>query len=794
MFKNFIIAAIRNTWRNRIYLSINILGLGISIAFGMTVYLIFAYNWEFDSYYRNMENIFHVQELKQNTGPNFTRYDYAPFPLGPQAMQEISGVQNQTRYILAINENVKYQEMVFNVNIAYVDTNFFDFFKIILRTGSYKSLKSNSSIYLTEELAQKYFGENDPLGKIITVYYPSGKSTDLIVSGVFNRIPLNSTFQFGALSSINNGFHGYELNPDDWTDSRQPALFLKLKNSADVPEVSKMINRYLVEQNNARPEWKVNHFELVDFKDSKILNGSVTNSSYGNVRINTAFIIVFSSMAILIFLIACFNQLNTTMALMGNRLKEVGVRKVMGGTSFQIFLQFIFEMSWISFLAVILGFAIFQHISDVFFSLWGMHLILKDLSAIRLSFALAIIFLFITITAGTYPSLYSKKFKPTAIFQNRFKLRRAGTASKLLNALQFTLSIMVLAGGVIFLRNEIFIRSLDLGYKRENIINISTENNTEFNLMRDKIKYNPDIQAWSATNDILGERHKDDNLVLDSGDVEIHSARMSGEYLEMMGLHLLQGRLFNKDLASDYSDAVIVNQAYVDWLNIKSPLGKLVNLREGKRYIIGVIENVIVSIDKGYEIVPELYLPATGDESINLVVKTSGKNNSVVFYDLANTWKKLIPFRPFPGIYQNSMALGNAQLTSRNLKMIFIYLGIIGALLSLTGVFALSALNVSGRIKEIGIRKVMGANSKTILFIMNHQFILLMGISIIVGMILSYFFINGLLSRIYEYHTPVSVTILFLIGFIVFLLAVLTTSSSAYKASITNPSKILRSE
>jgi ABC-type antimicrobial peptide transport system permease subunit len=261
-----------------------------------------------------------------------------------------------------------------------------------------------------------------------------------------------------------------------------------------------------------------------------------------------------------------------------------------------------------------------------------------------------------------------------------------------------------------------------------------------------------------------------------------------------MDLHLLQGRFFSKDLASDYSTAVIVNQAFVDRFNINSPVGKLVNLREGKRFIIGVIGNVIVSVDKGYEIVPELYLPATDDESINLVVKTSGQNNAVIFNDLADTWKKLIPFRPFPGFYQDSMSLGSSELTSRNLKTIFIYMGIIGALLSLTGVFALSALNVSGRIKEIGIRKVMGANSKKILFFMNQQFILSLGISIIAGMILSYFFINNLLSRIYEYRTPVSVTILFFIGFIVFFLAVLTTSSSTYKASITNPSKILRSE
>ena len=793
MWRNFIVAAIRNTWKNRIYVSINVVGLGISIAFCMTVYLIYAYNWEFDSYYTGTENIYHLQEIRQ--GSEFSRFDCAPFIIGPRIVSEIAGVEEQTQYMVAQNENVKYEDLVFEENIAYVDTNFFNLFKIGLQSGSFALLKTNSSIYFTRELAEKFFGDSDPLGKIITVYHTSGRSTDLMVAGVFNRIPLNSTFQFGALTSIDNVIQGYDIQTDEWGESRQPTLLLKVKEHADTTAVSKMINRYIPMQNNAREEWKVSRFELVGFRDSEILKGSVTNFSYGNLRINTGIIIIFSSMAILIFLIACFNLANNTMALMGNRVKEIGVRKVMGGTTSQIFIQFIFEMAWTSLFAVILGFAIFQYISLVFFSLWDMHLMIQDLNAFGLLMAFIVIFLISTLVAGIYPALYSKKFQPAAIFQNRHKLRRAGPASVILNTLQFMLSIMVLACGMIFLKNEAFIHSLDLGYQRDNVINVPVKDKTEFNLMRDRIKNIPLVTDWCYTKDILGKLgYENTVLILDTGKMEIPFLKMSGAYLDMMHVHLNQGRFFNKNISSDLSDAVIVNQSFVDQFKLNHPIGKMINLKDGKRYIIGVTSNVIGSVFAGYQNSPELFLEASEDESLNLVIKSESENNRAVFNTLADSWKELIIFRPFPGFYQDSLALGNAEYTSRNLKTIILYLGIIGAFLSLTGVFALSSLNVASRVKEIGIRRVMGASPKIILFTFNRIFALQLGISIITGMIFAYFFADFLLSRVYEYHTPVSFGIIFASGFFVFVMALLTTSSTIFKTASTNPSEILRSE
>ncbi len=793
MWKNYLKVAIRNTWKNKIYLSINVIGLGISMAFCLTIYLLYAYNWEFDSYYKNTGTIFRINELKQNTGRGLSRYDLAPMPMGPRVASEIAGVENQTRF-MQYGENLAYEDKIFYEGIGYVDDNFFNLFPVNLKSGSFKLLKDKSQLFLTQELAKKYFGDADPVGKIMTIHYASDRSVNFTVAGVFSRIPLNSTFQFGALTNIENFLDGHEIKPDDWTIWQQPSTFLKLTDAGNKNAVAGQLNNFIKEQNTARPEWSVSRFELVGFKDAKLLNNMKTEGSNGNLRLGDDVLTVFSSMAILIFLIACFNLANTTMALMGNRVREIGVRKVMGGTVSQVFTQFMFEMSWTSFMSLIFGMAVFQWLSEAFYSLWHANIIIEDFNILHLVLAFTVLFLVTTIIAGLYPALYSKKFQPAAIFHNRIRLRGSGITSRILNALQFSFSIMVLVGGLVFLRNAEFIRSLNLGYQRENIINISTDDKTEFSLMRDKIKSDPDIIAWASTNDPLGGEYEDTYLVLDTSNVEIRSRRTGPEYLKMMNVKVTEGRLFNKDLATDYKDAVVVNQAYVDRFNLKDPIGKLVNLKDGKRYIIGVTQNVINSIFNGYQMIPEIYLPATEDESMKLVVKTTAEKKTKTFNYLADAWKEVIPYRPFSGYFQDDMVLGNALDTANNMKTIFLYLSILGGLLSLTGVFALSSLNVASRLKEIGIRKVMGATSRAILLTLNRQFFIILGISVVAGIILSYFLTSAILSIIYKYYEPVGISILLASGFLIAFMALLTTSLTIYKAAISNPARILRTE
>jgi putative ABC transport system permease protein len=793
MWKNYLTVAIRNSWKNKIYVVINVLGLGISMAFCLTIYLMYAFNWEFDDYYKNTDHIFRISELKQNTGRGLSRYDLAPMPMGPRVVQEVPGVVSQTRFFLW-GDNLSYEDKVFTQPVGYVDDNFFDFFKIKLKSGSWSSLKDKSRIFLTEETAKIYFGESDAVGKTMTIHYSSDRSVDFTVAGIFDRIPLNSSFYFAALTLYDNFWFGLKLMPEDWTVWQQPTTFLMLKENVKAADVAGQLNKYIDIQNKARGEWKVSKFDLVGFNDGEILNTQKTDGSNGQLRVGMNVLVVFSTMAILIFLIACFNLANTTMALMGNRVREIGVRKVMGGATSQVFMQFMFEMSWTSLLALIMGAAVFQWISEAFFSLWGASVVIRDMNRINLFIAFAGIFILTTVVAGLYPALYSKKFQPVAIFNNRLKLKGSGITSNLLNSLQITFSLMVLVGGLVFLNNAEFLKSLDLGYQKENILNIRLDDKTEFNQMRDKARNNPDINAYASTDDILGGDYQDTYLVLDTGNVEIRSRRVGDGYLELMNIHLKEGRLFVKDLESDYKESVIVNNAYVERFGLKEPIGKLVNLRDGKRYIIGVTGNVIQNLFKGYSEIPEIYLPAREDEALTLVVKTSGEKKNRVFDYLVKSWKEVLPYKPSNIYYQDNMAVGSALSTSNNMKKIFFYLALLGGLLSLTGVFALSTLNVASRTKEIGVRKVMGATIEEILVQMNRKFFILLSASVITGTVLAYFMSDALLSEIYQYHTSVKIMTLVISGTVITAMAFITTTLTILKAAITNPAKILRND
>ncbi|HLF34509.1 MAG TPA: ABC transporter permease [Cyclobacteriaceae bacterium] len=793
MWSNYLKVAVRNTWKNRIYVAINVIGLGVAMAFCLTIYLLYAFNAEFDNYYKDTDNIYRIHELKQNTGRGLSRYDLAPMPLGPRLVQEIAGIEDQTRYF-QWGENITYEDKIFYQSVGYADESFFDFFPIGLQSGSYSSFRNKSRVFIAEGMAKKYFGSSDPVGKTLTIHHSAGLSTELTVAGVFERIPFNSSFYFDVLIRIDNFFSSQQIKPDDWTIWQQPTTFLKLADNHNPEAITERLAGYIPEQNLARPEWKVSSFELVRFNDSSLLDPNITEGTNAMLHVAHNAVVIFAFLALLVLLIACFNLANTSMALIGNRVKEIGVRKVMGGASMQVFAQFMFEMSFTALLALLFGLAIYQWISSEFFALWNAPMEILDFSIFNLVISFAGLFILTTIIAGLYPALYSKRFQPVVIFRNQVRIRNAGITSKLMNAMQFSFSLVVLVGGIVFYRNANFLKSLNLGYRHENIINIYTNDRTEYTLMRDKINNHPHIAGHTATNDILAGEYEDTFLVLDTGNVEIRSRRVGDGYLDLMNVQLVAGRLFDRNLESDYGESVIVNQTYIERFGIKDPLGKLVNLSSGKRYIVGVASDVINNVHRGSVSIPEIYLPAREDESHILVVMTADNNRKEVFDFLAEAWKEIIPYRPFPGFFQENMALGGALNTANNMKKIFFYLAVLSGLLSLTGIFALSSLAVESRKKEIGIRKVMGATVRSIFMRLNREFMLVMSVSVLSGSMLAYFLINMLLTQIYKYHTSVGITTLVISGVTIAFVGLLTTSATIFKAATANPAGILRTE
>jgi len=793
MLRNYLKVAIRNLIKNKIYISINVIGMGIALAFCLTIYLLYAYNNEFDDYYKDVSDIIRVHEFKQDASGQIQRFELAPIAMGPRVPNEIAGVEDQTRF-MNWGANLKYEDQLFRESLAYVDPNFFDFFKIKLKEGALTSINDKNSIFLTEETAKKYFGEEPALDKTMTIHYTNGKSVELRVAGIFNEIPMNSSFIFDALTRIEHFTYGNDIEQEDWTPWQQASLYLRLNPGTDRDQIESQFDKYVSIQNEAREEWKISKFELVEFKDSSILNQGVISGSNANFRIRDEVLVIFATMALLILLIACFNLANTSMALMASRVREIGVRKVMGGGTTQVFFQFILEMSFSSLLAIIVGMAIFNWMADWFYSIWDAPIHFTYFSKINFFIAFVVLFLLTTVISGLYPAFYSKKFNPSDIFRNQVKLKGTSITSRIMNGLQFAIAITMLVAGIVFSQNAEFLKMLDMGYKSEDLMIVSVNDFKEYSLLEDKVQNQSDIVAFTGTNDHFGWSYEDTFLVLDSGNVELRSYLVGDEYLDMMGVNLTAGRLFYDKNATDIQEAIVVNEEYVKRFNIEEPLGAMVNLKDGKRYIVGVVKNIIREVWSDGKIVPEVYIPIEEEKYHMLIVKAKSDNKQEVYNFLAESWKSIIPDRPFTGMFQDELTIGNATQENNNMKQIFFSLAILGGLLSLTGIFALSSLYVSRRVKEIGIRKVMGASSQRILLQLNSGFFWTMIVSSVIGAIFGYILTNQVLGVMYKYHISVGLMTLVLSSLFVLVVALVTTSLTILSAANTNPAYILRDE
>jgi ABC-type antimicrobial peptide transport system permease subunit len=322
---------------------------------------------------------------------------------------------------------------------------------ILWLKGSHKSFKEKNSIFLSEELAKKYFGDEDPVGKIMVLSSVNDTELEMLVGGVLKRVPPNNTFAFDALMRMENFMAINQIKIDDWSDWRNPATFVQLSSPENANDIAKKFDKYIPIRNKTRTDMVVDAYRLEPFKSNFTQDDIRYN--WVNLRISALPLIVFTSMAGLILLIACFNLTNTSIAMTSKRLKEVGVRKAIGAARAQIVSQFLLETIITITIATIAGLLMAQVIVPAFVNMWRLPYNLKDLSGVNLFIALILLVFLTSLLAGIYPALFSSKFKPTALLKGTVQIKGTNFLTRTLVALQFALSVIVLIGGVVFIQN-----------------------------------------------------------------------------------------------------------------------------------------------------------------------------------------------------------------------------------------------------------------------------------------------------------------------------------------------------
>ena len=623
MIKNYLRVAFRTLLRNKSYVGINTLGLGISLACCMTAYLLLANSIEFNDFYddeKTRATFMILTHATENDGREI-KDAQAPTVMAPIAKDQIAGIKRYTRFIYG-GGAMRYGDKAFNENIAFADSSFFDMFEHPMASGSTRAFKTKNNIIISQKVAKRYFGDEDPVGKLMVLSFVNDKSIEVLIGGVIDKIPSNSSFPFQVMMRIENFMDVQKIASDDWSDWRNPSTFFELEKPENASAVAKQLSRYIANRNKLRTETRVTQYSLIPFKHD--LNNGEIRFAWVVLPIDPVALIVFCSMAGLILLIACFNLTNTSIAMTAKRLKEVGVRKVVGAVRYQVVTQFLLETVIVITFSAITGVMIAQIIVPAFTAMWNLDYGLQDLNGINFFIAIIVMIFLAAMLAGLYPALFSSKFKPVALLKGGVRISGTNVLTRSLVAAQFALSVIVLIAGVTFIMNSRYQEQITLGYDKDEMVSMAIQGEREYDVMKAALERNPKILAVGVADGNVGNGSYQTPIGVDTAKYDCQALGVGEGFFEVTGLRFAEGQPFilgRADEREKMGGPVVVNQAFLQKAGIQGdPLNREIKLHEVSRVIVGVVDDHIDNLYRSNKAEPFVFYPCGKNQYISLLV------------------------------------------------------------------------------------------------------------------------------------------------------------------------------
>jgi len=791
MLKNYLIVTFRTLLKNRIFTLINIAGLGIALAVCIVAFFNHMFNYEFDRTHLNFREIYRVTCFRDMEGRE-QEYGIVPATLGLEIKKDIPGVERAARAIRS-GSPVKVGEDIFPAQVSYVDPEFLDIFTFPEVMGDTRSISGRGNVILSQTMAKTLFGDENPLGKTISIVNDKNKEFTYSVGGVFADLPENSSFRIDILSHIDNFLLMRQVNDADWK-MWVTALFIQVRDKALIPSITRALKNYLPVQNRAREDFRINRFNLVPLKDVGESTRNIWSSGLFP-SLHPAALIAPTVMAIFILLIACFNFANTSIATFGRRLKEIGLRKTFGGQKSQLITQFMSETFIICMLAMIAGVAISEFLVPAYSSLWNYMNI--ELTFGKYPFFWIFLFLLLLTTgfvAGVYPAIYVSSFTPVNILRGTSHFRGSGKLSSVLLTIQFAISLTALVMGIVFAKNADYQRTLDLGYDRDKLIVVPIAPDL-FTSFRNEIISNPRIIAAEGTNNHIGWGSYRRPVKDEQKQLEVDVMDIGPGYAQTMGLRLKSGRLFDKERAEAdrTNNSIVVNQKLVNDFGWNDAVGKTVTLYDTTTLtVIGVVEDFYIG-GLWEAIEPAILRLAGSDQYGVLAVRAEPGDIHEVLEFINSKWKELAGNYLFGGRLQEDLMQEEKSINGSILK-VNLFLAVVATILSLIGMYNLVSLDIIRRTKEVGIRKIQGASVPSIMLLVSKKFLIVLVIASLLGCAGGYYMSVMLLDSIWDYFVDIKAGILISAALLMFIVTVLTISIKVTVAAMRNPVDSLRYE
>ncbi|HWB26903.1 MAG TPA: ABC transporter permease [Chitinophagaceae bacterium] len=806
MFKNYLKTALRNLWKNKGFSAINIIGLATGVATCLVILLFVRDELSYDKFNKKADNIYRINE-EVKFGDN--HYDGAETPtaMGQTFKKDFPQVEAYTRMIDWGGLTVKRDGIKFTENkVIYADSTLFDVFTLPMIDGDPKTALVNpNSLVITETTAKKYFNTTKATGKTIDANDKVFK-----VTGVIKDIPQQSHFHFDffvSLSSINdsqvdnwlaNNYHTYLVIQPGTDINRLSAEFNKTFESYVAPLLKQVINLDINDFKKGGGYVRCYLTPLMQIH----LHSNIQNEIEANGSIQ--YVYIFSAIALFILLIACVNFMNLSTARSANRAKEVGVRKVLGSLRKNLVSQFLTESLLISGISFILAIGLLFLLVPFF-----NNLALKNLSALSvfspvMLVSVLLLMLITGLLAGSYPAFFLSSFQPIAVLKG--KMASGFKGSFLRNSLvvfQFFISILLMVGTAVIFNQLSYMRHKDVGFAKDHVLVIKNTFalGNQAQAFRKDLTHLPGIKSTTYTGFMPVTGWRNNDALFSSTDLDIKKAissqqwEVDDDYIPTLQMKMKLGRNFSKNFPSD-SSAVIINEAAAAFLNTQNPIGmKLYRIDDIKTKkiltynIIGVIKNFNFNTLRE-EVTPlALYLrPNTA----SLAIRMQTQDITGLLTQIKNKWKVMVPSEAINYSFMDEDFNKQYQAEERT-GVISITFSVLAILIACLGLFGLVTYAAEQRIKEIGIRKVLGANLTSIITMLSGDFVKLVAISFVIAVPVAWFAMNKWLQG-FAYRINIPWWLFAAAGLLALLIALATVSFQAVKAALANPVKSLRTE
>lgn len=789
MFRNYLKTGIRNIKRQKGYSVINIAGLAIGLACCILILLWVRDELSFDKFHEKDNRLYRII-CKWDT-ENATRYTAStPAPLGPALKENFPDIERCAMYADLGSVNVKCGEKVFRESyFSFVGKDFFEMFSFPLVKGDIKTVFSNPySVVLSKATAKKYFKDEDPIGKFLTI----DNQFDVIVTGVMKNFPKNSSIYADFVSPfeiIIKEYYGEDI-AHEW-DRHSFNTYVLLSNNVSAQNINQRIFDF---KKKFSPE-SVMKLYIQPTEKMHLYSSHIGDSLYrkGDIR----YVYLFSAIAVLILLIACINFMNLMTARSGRRAREVGIRKVAGASKRDIVKQFFGETLLLSFLALLISIILVYLILPGFNSLARKNLSLFTSDNLSIILWLAGITFLTGIFSGSYPSFYISAFQPVRILKNTLNPVSKGYRLRtFLVVTQFCLSIILIISALVLSRQISFLRNKDLGYNKEQLVSIvlSTDAGKRYELFKKELNRLPNVISVTGSDArIVNKNSSISGFEWEGMDTDNRTEfwidDIDYNYIETLDIKLVEGRSFSKEF-SDNSGACMLNEEAVRQMGIESPVGKIIDSDDRELKIIGVMKNF--NFNPLHDPIEPLMFRFKSNVFNYSHVKIKPENISGTMKDIENIWKKINPDSPFRNYFIDDY-FEFFYRTELRINTIFRWAALLGIFISCLGLVGLASFVAQKRTKEIGIRKVLGASVKGIIILMTKEFLKWVLLANIFAWPISWFLTKKLLDN-FAYKTNVGVIIFLMSALFAFLTAIVAVSYQTIKAARTNPVDSLKYE